>query len=350
MKTVLEYISSIEEVDRSLDAEVQKKLDNLTKPPGSLGRLEETVKEFARMTGNTSPDIKKKRIFIMAGDHGIAEEGVSAFPAEVTPQMVLNFLSGGAAINVLAKHAGCETRVVDMGVNFDFGSPEGLIDMKVKKGAANFMNEPAMTEDELAEAINVGIKLAEEAVADGVDIIGTGDMGIANTTPSTAIYSALFDIDPKEITGPGTGLDPAGVSRKADVIRKALSNRAPFDSPLDILMKVGGLEIAGIVGLIFGAAKNRLPIVIDGFISTAAAAVAIEAVPAVRERLFFAHASQEAGHVIVLKKLGVTPLLDLGMRLGEGTGGALAIPIIEASLKVFNEMASFDSAGVSGAL
>jgi nicotinate-nucleotide--dimethylbenzimidazole phosphoribosyltransferase len=350
MKKILEYISSIEEVDRSLDAEVQKRLDSLTKPPGSLGRLEETVKEFARMTGNSSPSIKKKRIFIMAGDHAIAQEGVSAFPAEVTPQMVLNFLSGGAAINVLARHAGCETKVVDMGVNFDFGSPEGLTDMKVKKGAANFLNEPAMTEEELVAALNAGIKLAEEAVADGVDIIGTGDMGIANTTPSTAIYSALFDIDPKEITGPGTGLDEAGVSRKADVIRKALSNRAPFDSPLDVLMKVGGLEIAGITGLIFGAAKHRLPVVVDGFISTAGAAVAVETAPVVRERLFFAHTSQEPGHEKALEALDAKPLLDFGMRLGEGTGAALAIPIIEASLKIYNEMASFDSAGVSGAL
>jgi nicotinate-nucleotide--dimethylbenzimidazole phosphoribosyltransferase len=350
MKKILEYISTIKEVDRSLDAEVQKRLDNLTKPPGSLGRLEETVKEFARMTGKTSPSISKKRIFIMAGDHAIAQEGVSAFPAEVTPQMVLNFLSGGAAINVLARHAGCETKVVDMGVNFDFGSPEGLTDMKVKKGAANFMLEPAMTGEELVAALDRGIKLAEEAVADGVDIIGTGDMGIANTTPSTAIYSALFGIEPKEITGPGTGLDEAGVSRKADIIKKAVSNRAPFESPFDILMKVGGLEIAGITGLIFGAAKHNLPVVVDGFISTAGAAVAIEAVPAVRERLFFAHASSEPGHAVVLEKIGATPLLDLGMRLGEGTGAALAIPIIEASLKIFNEMASFDSAGVSGAL
>ncbi len=350
MKDILDYISLIEPVDRSLDGEVQKYLDHLTKPQGSLGRLEEILKEFVRITGKTKPSIDRKIIFIMAGDHGIAEEGVSAFPAEVTPQMVLNFLSGGAAINVLAKHAGCETKVVDMGVNFKFDSSAGLIDKKIAMGTKNFAKEPAMTELELTMAVMAGIDLAEKAVKDGTDIIGTGDMGIANTTASTAIYCALFGFKPEDITGPGTGLDDNGIKHKAEVIKAALEKHSPFDSPLDILMKVGGFEIAGLVGLILGAAKNRIPVVVDGFISTAAAAVTTIAAPNVKEKLFFAHASKEPGHMLILEKLGVKAIFDFQMRLGEGTGGALAIPVIEGALKIYNEMATFKSASVSGAV
>jgi len=350
MQDILDYISSIEPVNNSADSEVQKHLDSLTKPPGSLGRLEEIVKEFVRITGKTPPSISKKTIFIMAGDHGIAEEGVSAFPAEVTPQMVLNFLAGGAAINVLAKHAECETKVVDMGVNFKFDSSADLINKKIGMGTKNFAKEPAMTELELTTAIMAGIELAENAVKDGVDIIGTGDMGIANTTASTAIYSALFGFKPEDITGPGTGLDYKGMEHKSKVIQSALDKYAPFDSPLDILMKVGGFEIAGLVGLILGGAKNRIPVVVDGFISTAAAAVATATADKIKNKLFFAHASQEPGHAVILEKLGVKPILDFQMRLGEGTGGALAIPVIEGAIKIYNEMATFESASVSGAV
>ncbi len=353
MKKILEYVSSIDPVDMSMDDVVQKRLDSLTKPPGSLGRLEEIVKELVRITGQdpskTPPKIESKIIFIMAADHGIAREGVSAFPAEVTPQMVYNFLSGGAAINVLARFSGCETKVVDMGVNHVFENAENLINKKVCMGSKNFAEEPAMTEEELAKALNAGIELAENAATlqGGVDIIGTGDMGIANTTPSTALFCALLGFSPEEITGPGTGLDQNGVNRKAQVIAKALDKHSPFDSPFDALMKVGGFEIAGLTGLILGAAKRRVPVVVDGFISTAAAVVAIKAQPNVREKLFFAHTSQERGHAAVIEKLGVKPIVDLGMRLGEGTGAAIAIPIIEAAVKIYNEMATFESAGVS---
>jgi len=349
VKEILDYIKEIKPVDTSNDEKVQKKLDSLTKPPGSLGRLEEIVKDFARSSANGSPKIQKKTIFVMAGDHGVAESGVSAFPAEVTPQMVLNFLSGGAAINVLARHAGCETKIVDMGVKSDFQSPPGLIDRKIGHGTKNIAKGAAMTGEETVKAVMAGIRLAEEAANDGTDIIGTGEMGIANTTPATAIFCALLGFSPHDITGSGTGLDEKGISRKAEIIQKALKKNEP-GSPLETLMKLGGFEIAGLVGLILGGAKMNVPVVVDGFISTAAAVVAMEAAPCVRRKLFFAHLSNEKGHRMVLEKLDVKPLLDFDMRLGEGTGAALAISVIDASLKIFNEMATFQSAGVSDAV
>ncbi|MFQ5432330.1 MAG: nicotinate-nucleotide--dimethylbenzimidazole phosphoribosyltransferase [Nitrospinota bacterium] len=350
MKEILDHIKEIKPVDTSNDEKVQKKLDSLTKPPGSLGRLEEIVKDFARSSASGSPQIQKKTIFVMAGDHGVAESGVSAFPAEVTPQMVLNFLNGGAAINVLARHSGCETKIVDMGVKSDFKNAPGLIVRKIGHGTKNIAEGPAMTEGETVRAVMAGIRLAEEAAKDGTDIIGTGEMGIANTTPATAIFCALLGFSPRDITGSGTGLDEKGISRKAEVIQKALKKNEPFGSPLETLMKLGGFEIAGIVGLILGGAKMNVPVVVDGFISTAAAVVAMETAPYVRRKLFFAHLSNEKGHKKVLGKLDVKPILDFDMRLGEGTGAALAISIIDASLKTFNEMATFESAGVSDAV
>ncbi len=347
MKEILDYIKRIEPVDTSKDEDVQRRLDSLTKPPGSLGRLEEIVKDFVRASSVYPPRIKKKTIFVMAGDHGVAGSGVSAYPAEVTPQMVMNFLNGGAAINVLARHAGCETKVVDMGVKADFKNRPGLIDRKVAYGTKNIAEGPAMTEKETTRAVMAGIELAEEAVRDGTDLIGTGDMGIANTTPSTAIFSALLGLSPEEITGSGTGLDPKGIARKTDVIKRAIKKNEPYGSPLELLMKLGGLEIAGLAGIILGGAGKGVPVVVDGFISTAAAVVAMEAAPYVRRKLFFAHLSNEKGHRKVLEKLDVKPILSLDMRLGEGTGAALAISIIEASIKIFNEMATFESAGVS---
>jgi nicotinate-nucleotide--dimethylbenzimidazole phosphoribosyltransferase len=350
VKEILDYIKQIGPVDTSRDEKVRKRLDNLTKPLGSLGRLEEIVKDFARASANYPPMIRKKTIFVMAGDHGVAESGVSAFPAEVTPQMVKNFLNGGAAINVLARHAGCETKVVDMGVKADFENAAGLIDRKVAHGTKNIAEGPAMTEKETIKAVMAGIELAEEAADNGTDLIGTGEMGIANTTPATAIFCALLGFSPEEITGSGTGLDAEGIKRKTEVIRQALKKNEPFETPLELLMKLGGFEIAGLVGVILGGARKSVPVVVDGFISTAAAVVAMEAVPYVRRKLFFAHLSNERGHGKVLEKLDVKPILNFDMRLGEGTGAALAISIIEASIKIFNEMATFESAGVSGSV
>lgn len=347
MKNLRKYLDSIEPVDNKLDETIDAHLNSLTKPKGSLGLLEEIAKRYITITGVIPPKLNKKRIFVMAADHGVAEEGVSAFPPEVTFQMVKNFLSGGAAINVLARHTGCETAVVDMGVNFKFENEKGLIDKKINKGTKNIAKASAMTEEEMVIGVLAGIELAERSKEDGVGLIGTGEMGIANTTSATAIYCALLGINPEEITGAGTGLDGDGIKRKAVVIAKALELHKPYSSPLDILMKLGGYEIAGLTGLIFGAAKMNIPVVVDGFISTAAAAVAIQAAPQIKEKLFFAHLSNEKGHAVVCEKLGVKPLLNFEMRLGEGTGAALAIGVIEASVKIFNEMATFKDAAVA---
>jgi nicotinate-nucleotide--dimethylbenzimidazole phosphoribosyltransferase len=350
MKKILEYIGGIKPVDYSLDAAATDHLNNLTKPPGSLGRLEEFAATFIRASNTIPPKLEKKTIFIMAGDHGVAREGVSAFPAEVTPQMVLNFLSGGAAINVLARHAGVETVVVDMGVNAKFARHEGLVDAKVGMGTKNIAQEPAMTADELERAVFAGIALAEKAAKDGCHIIGTGDMGIANTTPSTALYCAVLGLSPDDMTGAGTGLDEKGVRHKVEVVKRALALHAPFASPLDAMAKLGGFEIAGLTGLVLGAARNNLPVVVDGFISSAAAMVAVKAAPAAAGRIFWSHASKERGHKKALYEMGVRPMLDLDMRLGEGTGAAMAIWIIEGAVKIYNEMATFKKAGVATAL
>lgn len=347
MKKILDFINSIKPVDGSMDEKTQKHLDSLTKPPGSLGMLEELAKKFAKSCAVYPPKINKKSIFVMAADHGVAVEGVSAFPAEVTPQMVHNFVNGGAAINVLARHTGCETKVVDIGVNADFKNLENLIHRKVARGTKNIAEGPAMTEDEMTRAVLCGIELAETAIKEGTNIIGTGDMGIANTTPSTAVYCALLGVSPEEITGAGTGLDEEGIGRKTEVIKRALETNAPYKNTLDVLMKLGGLEIAGLVGIILGSAKNSVPVVVDGFISSAAGAVAMKICPNVAERLFFAHLSDEKGHALVLSRLGVKPILNFNMRLGEGTGAALAISVIEAAVKILSEMATFESASVS---
>ncbi|MBI3793231.1 MAG: nicotinate-nucleotide--dimethylbenzimidazole phosphoribosyltransferase [Nitrospinae bacterium] len=350
MKKVLDYIAGIKPVDVSMDVAALDHINSLTKPPGSLGRMEEFALNFIRASNCIPPKLDKKTIFIMAGDHGVAQEGVSAFPAEVTPQMVFNFLSGGAAINVLARHAGIKTVVVDMGVNADLSGRPGLTDKKIGMGTKNIAKQPAMTNDEAERAIFAGIELAETAAKEGCHIIGTGDMGIANTTPSTALYCALLGLSPEEISGPGTGLDEKGVRHKAEVVKKAVALHAPYASPLDALAKLGGFEIAGLTGLILGAAKNNIPVVVDGFISSAAAMVAVKCAPAVMQRTFWSHMSNERGHKKVCETMGVLPILDLNLRLGEGTGAALAIWIIEGSVKIYNEMATFKNAGVSTAV
>lgn len=347
MGLLSECLKNIVPVDAALLEEAQKRLDSLTKPRGSLGRLEETAKRLVAITGELSLSVEKKIIFTFASDHGVAEEGVSAYPPEVTEQMVLNFLRGGAGINVLARHAGAEVVVVDIGVDCDFGSPEGLVDRKVMRGSANIRKGPAMTRSETEECLEVGIKLALEYAGKGV-IFGTGDMGIANTTPSSAIVSAFTGRPPAEVTGAGTGVNEDVRLHKIQVIEDALKVNSPDASdPLDVLSKVGGPEIAGLAGLIIGAASVKVPVVVDGFISTAGALTAFELEPLVADYLFFAHKSVERGHTIMLERMGARPLLDLDLRLGEGTGSALAMTIIEAGVKIYNEMATFDEAGVS---
>lgn len=349
MKLLEATLERISPVNSGLLATAQAKLDNKTKPLGSLGRLEEFGRRVAAISGSIAPQLGKKVIFTFAGDHGVVEEGVSAFPKEVTPQMVFNFLNGGAGVNVLARHAGAEVRVVDMGVDFDFGGTPGLIDRKVARGTANLAKGPAMTRAEAVQALEAGIELALEARAEGVTLLGTGDMGIGNTTPSSAIIAAFSGRSVRELTHRGTGITDASLERKVVAIEQGLAlNRPDPSDPLDVLAKVGGLEIAGIAGLVLGGAAAGVPVVVDGFISTAGALIASELNPHVREYIFAAHKSVEIGHSCMLERIGAEPILDLQLRLGEGTGAALAMTLIEAGVKVLNEMASFEEAGVTG--
>jgi len=349
MSLLEKTLGEIRPVEAALERAARARLEGLTKPPGSLGRLEDIAARYCLITGEVQqPVLGRKKIFTFAGDHGVADEGVSAYPKAVTAQMVRNMLAGGAAICVLARHVGAEVCVVDIGVDDPLENAPGLIRRKIRRGTANIAKGPALTRAEAVRAVEVGIELAQAAAAEGVQLIGTGDMGIANTTPSAALFAALLRCPVERITGRGTGIDDATLARKVRVIKQALKiNRAQLSSPLEALAALGGLEIAGIGGLILGAASRRVPAVVDGFISSAGALVACRMHPPVRDYLFFSHRSQEAGHAAVLRHLETEPLLDLGLRLGEGTGAALAMPIIEAAVKIYNQMATFRSAGVS---
>lgn len=341
-------LERIKPVNPDLLQQAQARLDNKTKPLGSLGRLEEFARRIVAISGNPEPDVARKVIFTFAGDHGVTEEGVSLYPREVTPQMVFNFLRGGAGVNVLARHAGAEVRVVDVGVDFDFEGAAGLIHRKVARGTRNFTRGPAMNREEMLSALRVGIELADQCKAEGIALVGTGEMGIGNTTPSSAIISVISGIPVPEVTHRGTGINNAALQNKIRIIEQGVAlNRPDPNDPLDVLAKVGGLEIAAITGLVLGCAANAIPVVIDGFISTAGALIAAELHPNVRDYIFAAHQSAEIGHRFMLKHIGVEPILDLNLRLGEGTGAALAMTLIEAGVKVLKEMATFDEAGVS---
>lgn len=348
MDLLSKTLKNIKPVDGEWYESAQKHLDNLTKPVGSLGRLEEFARRLVAIAANNSPLLDKKVIFTFAGDHGVTEEGVSAFPKEVTPQMVLNFLRGGAGINVLARHAGAEVIVVDIGVDHDFGEVDGLVKIKVVKGTKNFTKGPAMTKDEALKCIETGIELAEGYAKKGYKIFGTGDMGIGNTTPSSAIASILTGKPVAEVTGKGTGITDESLKNKIRVIEDGIKLNKPYPKDaVDVLSKVGGAEIGGIAGLVLGAAANRIPVVIDGFISTAGALIAYCIKPEVKDYMFAAHNSVEIGHKAILDKMGLRPILDLDLRLGEGTGAALAMLMIEAGLRIYKEMATFGEAGVS---
>jgi nicotinate-nucleotide--dimethylbenzimidazole phosphoribosyltransferase len=341
-------LSSIKPINGEWSDIAQKHLDNLTKPLGSLGRLEEFARKFVAITENKNPILDKKVVFTFAGDHGVTEEGVSAFPKEVTQQMVFNFLRGGAGINVLAKHAGADVVVIDIGVDHDFGEIEGLINLKVINGTKNLAKEPAMTREEAIKCMETGIELADGYAKKGYKIFGTGDMGIGNTTPSSAIAAVLTGRPVSEVTGKGTGITDESLLKKIKVIEKGINlNKPNPNDAIDVLSKVGGAEIGGIAGLILGAASNRIPVVIDGFISTAGALIAYCIDPKVKDYIFAAHNSVEIGHKAMLDKMGLSPILDLNLRLGEGTGAALAMLMIEAGLKIYKEMATFGEAGVS---
>jgi nicotinate-nucleotide--dimethylbenzimidazole phosphoribosyltransferase len=349
MTLLNETLTSIQPVDRSLQPAIEAHLADLTKPLKSLGRLEDLALRYCLATHTVKPTLGQKKIFCFAGDHGVADEGVSAFPKTVTPQMVRNMLAGGAAVNVLARHAGAGLEIVDMGVDDPLENAPGLIRRKIRNGTSNIARGPAMSEEEAVRALEAGIGLAVEAHGQGVRLVGTGEMGIANTTPSTALFAAFLPCPVESVTGRGTGIDDQALQVKLAAIRNALDvNRARLTDPLNILAALGGFEIAGICGLILGAASRRMAVAVDGFISTAAALTAIRMNGAVRDYLFFSHLSQEKGHRFIMEQFGVKPILDLDMRLGEGTGAALAMTVIEAAVKVYNEMATFSGAGVSG--
>ena len=347
-KELKDRLAAIEPIKEEWITRAQARLDRLTKPPGSLGQLEEVARRYVAIVENLNPRIGQKIIYTFAGDHGVTAEGVSAYPKEVTPQMVFNFLRQGAAINVLARHVNAQVVVIDVGVDYEFGPLPGLVGRKVARGTANMARGPAMTQDQAIQAIFAGLEMADHAKSQQASLVGTGDMGIGNTTPSSAILSALTGIHVKEVTYRGTGIDDAALARKIQVIEKAIElNRPDPKDPLDVLAKVGGFEIAAIAGLIIGCAGHRIPVVIDGFISTAGAMIAVSLRPEIKNYIFASHQSAEIGHQFMWEFIGQKPILNLSMRLGEGTGAALAMTLIEGGIKVLNEMATFDEAGVS---
>jgi len=342
-------IQQIQPLDDSAIRAAQARQNTLTKPQGSLGRLEELSIQLAGITGDPQPSVERKVVIVMAADHGVTREGVSAYPAEVTPQMVLNFLHGGAAINVLAHQADARVVVVDMGVAIEVDDSSGqLIRRRVASGTANLAQGPAMTREQAEESIQSGIEVALGEISKGADILATGDMGIGNTTASAVIACALINETPENIAGYGTGVDEAGLKRKISIIARALEvNQPNAKDALDVLAKVGGFEIGGLAGVMLASAANRKPVLVDGFISTAAAMLAVTLAPKARDYMIAAHVSQERGHRLMLAWLGLKPLLDMNLRLGEGTGAALAFHLVEASTRILREMATFDEAGVS---
>ncbi len=341
-------IARITHLDEAAAEAARTRQDQLTKPQGALGVLEEISVKIAGITGQPIPRPGRKVVIVMAADHGVANAGVSAYPPEVTPQMVANFLHGGAAINVLARHTGAEVRVVDMGMASETPHPS-LINRRIRPGTANMAEGPAMSREEAVAAVEAGIEEGLREIAAGAEFLATGDMGIGNTTAASAITACFTGLDPAELTGRGTGLDDAGLERKVDIIRGALAlNRPDPSDALDVLAKVGGLEIAGIAGVILAAAAERRPVVIDGFISAAGALIAAGVCHTAVDFMLASHLSVEKGHRAALNRLGLRPVIDADMRLGEGTGAALALGIIDASLKILAEMATFAEAGVSG--
>lgn len=348
---MVKTINNIEEVEIDPQGEIRARMDEWAIPRGSLGRLEELAILYASIRAVPEKKIRDKVVFTMAGDHGVVAEGVSAFPQEVTKQMVRNFLSGVAAINVLARHVGARVVVVDCGVAGELPPAPGLKTKKISHGTRNIAKGPAMSPEEAVKSIELGIEALEEELRYGTDLVAVGDMGIGNTTPSSAVLAALSGADIKDVTGQGTGVDGAGLARKLKVVEMALNANQPNPKdPMDVLAKVGGYEIGAIAGVCLGAARHRRPVIIDGFISTAGALLASHIEPKVKDYLMASHLSTERGHRLMLEKLGKRPVLDLEMRLGEGTGAVLAMGLVEASVKLLTQMTTFSEAGVSRAL
>ncbi|NLB56697.1 MAG: nicotinate-nucleotide--dimethylbenzimidazole phosphoribosyltransferase [Lentisphaerae bacterium] len=342
-----ETLANIIPVKREKIDLAYNRLNSLTKPKGSLGRLEDIAARCAAILGIEKPSVTRKKFFVFAADHGVVEEGVSAYPAEVTELMVINMLNEGAAINVLAKRVGAELELIDIGMGSDPVEAKFFIKRKVRAGTKNFATGPAMTSDEALAAISVGIERAKKAVDSGFTMLGTGEMGIGNTSAASALITAYQGIPIEQTVGPGTGLDSAGLQNKINVLKRALAiNADKCTDPLSTLAALGGLEIAGICGLCLGAAANKCIVVVDGFTSSAGALAAIRMCPDVKDYLFFSHMSAEPGHRFFFDSLGLIPILNLGMRLGEGTGAAIAMQIIEDAIAVYNEMATFEDAGI----
>jgi nicotinate-nucleotide--dimethylbenzimidazole phosphoribosyltransferase len=341
-------LAAIGPLDQAAMASARARQDTLTKPPGSLGRLEEISILLAGIFGQAIPQIRRKSVILAAGDHGVVAEGVSAYPQEVTPQMVYNFLRGGAGINVLARHAGAEIMILDAGVAADLRPHPLLRQVKIGRGTSNMALGPAMTREQAIRCLETGIDAAREQIAEGADLIACGDMGIGNTTASSAITAVITGTDPAITTGRGTGLDDPALAHKIEVIRRAIAVNQPDPRDgLDVLTRIGGFEIGVLAGAMLGTAAGRRPVVVDGFISGAAALIAWVISPEARSYFLASHQSVEPGHRVGLEAMGLSPLLDLNLRLGEGTGAALAMHLIEASARCLAEMATFAEAGVS---
>ncbi len=346
--TVSWLYDAVQQADDSIRASALARQLQLTKPPGSLGRLEQLAVELAALQGRERPQLEKVRIVVFAADHGVAEEQVSAFPQAVTVEMVRNFSRGGAAICVLSRALGAELEVVNVGTAGDPGELPGVLDQRVNSGSANFCRQPAMSESELAQALQAGRQAVDRAVAGGAELFIGGEMGIANTTAATALACALLNESPEVLVGPGTGLDSAGVRHKAEVIARALALHAGHGGDaVETLRRLGGLEIAALCGAFIAAAQQGMAVLVDGFIATSAALAAVRINPGVRQWLLFSHASAEPGHARLVAALDAEPLLGLGMRLGEGSGAAVALPLLRQACALHNEMATFAEAGVS---
>jgi nicotinate-nucleotide--dimethylbenzimidazole phosphoribosyltransferase len=340
-------VRRVVEPDQAIFDQTQRLLDAKTKPRRSLGRLEDLACQIAAIRGDPRPPLPAKALVIMGADHGVTEERVSAFPAEVTRQMMLNLSRGEAAINVLARHAGARLVVVDMGTREPVDTP-GVLSRRAGKGTQNFTRGPAMSRDTATQAVETGIAVARDLVRDGVGLVGIGDMGIGNTTASSALTAVMTGASVDEVTGRGTGIDDVALLRKIDVIKRAIAiNRPRADDGLDVLAKLGGFEIAGLVGVVLGCGTLRIPVIADGFIAAVAAMLATRLAPAARRYVIASHRSLEAGHRLVLRDLDARPMLDLDIRLGDGTGAALAMGLVDAALRILQETATFESAHVA---
>ncbi len=346
-------IQDIQPPDKAIFNKARERSEQLIIPPRALGALLDMSERLCAIAGTLHPDLSSKAVLVMAGDHGVVEEGVSAFPQEVTPQMIRAFLQDMAGVNILARHAGARVMVADVGVAADLqplaaSHSDRLVIKKIRNGTSNLAQGPAMTREEAVQSIMTGFELASSLIATGVDILATGDMGIGNTTPSSAIGVVLTGASLEEMVGRGTGVDERGLHRKYEAVRRGIALNTPqAQDGLDVLAKVGGFEIGGIAGIILAAAWHRKPVVIDGFISTAGALIAHALCPLCMEYAFAGHASAEPGHQIMLAHLNLEPILRLGMRLGEGSGAALAFTILEGAIKTFTEMKTFEEAGVT---